>query len=55
MPGQAKSFLATISDPHSVITAIDSGLRFPEILPVMREKYEAAINQFAESRFSLQQ
>lgn len=36
------SFLATITDPHSVITAIDSGLRFPEIVPAMREKYEEA-------------
>jgi hypothetical protein len=41
------SFLATLTDPHSVITAIDSGLRFPEVVPVMREKYEAAIRQFA--------
>lgn len=42
-----ESFLASISDPHSVITAIDSGLRFPEVVPVMRERYEAAIRQFA--------
>lgn len=41
------SFLATITDPHSVITAIDSGLRFPEVVPVMRMKYEEAIRQFA--------
>ena len=41
------SFLKTIADPHAVITAVDSGLRFPEIVPVMREKYEAAIHQFA--------
>src|SRR5207249_1315661 len=41
------SFLSTITDPHSVITAIDSGLRFPEVVPVMREKYEEAIRQFA--------
>lgn len=41
------SFLATITDPHTVITAIESGLRFPEVVPVMREKYEAAIRQFA--------
>jgi hypothetical protein len=41
------SFLRTIADPHSVITAIDSGLRFPEVVPVMREKYEGAIRQFA--------
>src|SRR5438128_10219309 len=41
------SFLATIADPHSVITAIESGLRFPEVVPVMRERYEEAIRQFA--------
>lgn len=41
------SYLTTITDPHSVITAIESGLRFPEVVPVMREKYEAAIRQFA--------
>jgi hypothetical protein len=40
-------FLNTISDPHSVITAIESGLRFPEVVPIMREKYEEAIRQFA--------
>jgi hypothetical protein len=43
----AKSFLATITDPHSVITAIDSGLRFPEVVPIMRERYEEAIRQFS--------
>ncbi len=42
------SFFSTISDPHSVITAIDAGLRFPEVVPVMRDKYEAAIRQFAD-------
>jgi hypothetical protein len=41
------SFLTTITDPHSVITAIDRGLRFPEVVPVMRAKYEEAIRQFA--------
>jgi hypothetical protein len=40
MPRATPSFLATISDPHSVITAIDGGLRFPEVVAVMREKYE---------------
>lgn len=48
MPSQKpSSFLATISDPHSVITAIESGLRFPEVVLVMRQKYEEAIHQFA--------
>lgn len=41
------SFLSTVTDPHSVITAIESGLRFPEVVPVMREKYEVAIRHFA--------
>lgn len=45
---QSTSFLSTISDPHSVITAIESGLRFPEVVPVMREKYEEAVRQFAQ-------
>lgn len=48
MAKKPPSFLATITDPHSVITAIESGLRFPEVVPVMREKYEAAIRQFAK-------
>src|SRR5438874_8417239 len=47
MPDTTPSFLTTITDPHSVLTAIESGLRFPEVVPVMREKYEAAIRQFA--------
>ena len=41
------SFLTTITDPHSGITAVESGLRFPEVVPVMRERYEEAIRQFA--------
>lgn len=41
------SFLRTIADPRSIITPIESGLRFPEVVPVMREKYEGAIRQFA--------
>lgn len=48
MPGTTPSFLSTITDPHSIITAIESGLRFPEVVPVMREKYEAAIRRFAD-------
>jgi len=42
------SFLATVQDPHSVITPIESGLLFPEILPVMLEKYEMSILEFVE-------
>lgn len=30
-----------------MITAIDSGLRFPEVVPVMRERYEEGIRHFA--------
>jgi hypothetical protein len=45
---QSLSFLSTVADPHSVITAIDSGLRFPEVLPPLRKKYEAPILQFAD-------
>jgi hypothetical protein len=43
-----KSHLQSVADPHSVITAIESGIRFPEIVPLMREKYEVAIRHFAE-------
>lgn len=42
------SFLANISDPHAVITPIESGLRFPEIMSVMRAKYEGSIREFAQ-------
>ncbi len=38
--------LREIADAHTVITAIESGLRFPEVVPIMREKYEAAILHF---------
>jgi len=48
MPELPASFLKTIADPHSVITPIDQGLRFPEVVPAMREKYEPAIRQFAD-------
>lgn len=41
-------FLATISDPHSVITPQESGLRFPEIVPLMKAKYETSIREFAQ-------
>jgi hypothetical protein len=45
------SFLAKINDPHSVITAIDGGIRFPEVVPIMQGKYEEAIRQFASLTF----
>ena len=48
MPTEAfPSYFQTIEDPYSVITPIESGLRFPEVVPVMRKKYEEAILQFA--------
>ena len=40
--------LQEIADPRTVVTAIDSGLRFPEIVPVMRTKYVADIRYFAD-------
>jgi len=43
-----QGFFCTIQDPHSVITAIDSGIRFPDVVTVMRSKYEADIRLFAE-------
>ena len=49
MPDQRRaSFLEGISDPHSVITAVDSGVRFPEVVELMRSKYEEAIRLFAK-------
>jgi len=43
-----RGFISSIRDPHSVITAIDSGLRFPEIVSVMRTKYEDDIRFFSQ-------
>lgn len=40
------SFFAQISDRHAVITAIDTGVRFPEILGALWHKYESDINEF---------
>ena len=42
------SFLATVTDPHTIITPQESSLRFPEIIPVMQAKYEASIREFAK-------
>lgn len=44
---QQRGFFASITDPHEVVTAIDSGLRFPEIVPQLRAKYEDDIRYFA--------
>ena len=43
-----QGFFRTIQAPHSVITAIDSGIRFPDVVAVMRSKYEENIRLFAE-------
>jgi hypothetical protein len=42
-----RSFLKTVTNPHSIITPIESGLRFPEVVTVMHAKYEEAIRHFA--------
>jgi hypothetical protein len=44
----AKSFLRSISDPSKIITPIDSAIRFPEVLDILREKYDNAIDIFCE-------
>jgi hypothetical protein len=40
-------FFSTISDPQSVITAIESGVRFPEVVKILRDKYGQDIQLFA--------
>lgn len=44
----ANSFLSTIQDPLSIVTAIDTATRFPEILDSLRTKYDADIALFKE-------
>ena len=41
-------FLSSISDPQKVITAIESGVRFPEVVQVLRDKYDEDIKCFAQ-------
>jgi hypothetical protein len=41
-------FLITIDDPDSVVTPIDSTIRFPEILTDLLDKYRADISLFQE-------
>lgn len=52
----ADRFLTTIKDPNSVVTPIDTALRFPEILEVLLAKYsddiELFIKMVAESETS---
>lgn len=52
----ADRFLTTINDPNTVVTPIDTALRFPEILEVLLAKYrddiELFIKMVAESESS---
>lgn len=43
----SERFLSTINDPNTVITPIDTALRFPEILEVLLAKYRDDIDLFA--------
>ncbi|MFI3904733.1 hypothetical protein [Ochrobactrum sp. S1502_03] len=43
-----KKFLSKITDPNSVVIAIDKATRFPEILDVTLAKYEDSIDDFIE-------
>ena len=43
-----QSYFSQITDPHAVITAIDNAVRFPEILGVLWQKYEAEIILFRD-------
>ncbi|MBB03624.1 MAG: hypothetical protein CMJ47_13340 [Planctomyces sp.] len=40
-------FLCNITEPQAVVTAIDTGIRFPEIVDVLRRKYERDILLFS--------
>lgn len=42
------SFLRSIHDPSKIITPIDSSIRFPEVLDVLIEKYDDAIDVFCD-------
>jgi len=39
------SFLSTIADPHSVITPIENGITYPEVLDLTYAKYRHAIEE----------
>ncbi|NQW08953.1 MAG: hypothetical protein HQ481_03585 [Alphaproteobacteria bacterium] len=43
-----KNFLRTISDLSKIITPIDSTIRFPEILGILIDKYDDAIDVFCK-------
>ncbi len=42
------SFFRTIADPSKVITPIDSTIRFPEVLDILIDKYDDAIDIFCD-------
>lgn len=42
------SYFSQIADPHSVVTAIDSGVTFPEFLPQRVNSYQAEIQLFCQ-------
>lgn len=42
------NFLRTIADPSKIITPIDSTIRFPEVLDILIEKYDNAIDIFCD-------
>jgi hypothetical protein len=42
----SEKFLETIGDPNSVITPIDTAIRFPEILEILLAKYKEDIESF---------
>lgn len=42
------NFLRKIDNPSNIITAIDSAIRFPEILDVLKEKYKNDIELFVK-------
>lgn len=42
------SFFRTIADPSKVITPVDSTIRFPEVLDILIDKYDDAIDIFCD-------
>jgi hypothetical protein len=43
-------FLASVSDPQTIITAIDASIRFPEILTACKTKYAGDIDPAVTNR-----
>ena len=42
------NFLRTVSDISKIITPIDSTIRFPEVLDILMDKYDDAIDVFRQ-------